>query len=215
VGLYLNSINNQLFILSTQQKMLKWGVMLNQATLQSEELQNAEVKKFTVVNYEYNSRIVDDAISLEIEPLPVVKCTLLNFDNLKPFEILVNQYQSSGVTFTNAIAILPSNPAFPANSGLMVLMGSPKNGFLEATFSLSVHFVSAVVTSSQQLTMIAYDQYGQILNQSMLPAANIVAPDATISPNQLLSVEAKDIRSVSFLAADGQFVIDDFRFCFF
>ena len=76
------------------------------------------------------------------------------------------------------------------------------------------NFVSAVVTSSQQLTMIAYDQYGQIVSQSMLPAANIVSPDATISPNQLLSVEAQNIRSVCFLAADGQFVIDDFRFCF-
>lgn len=188
--------------------------MLNQATLQSQELHKAEVKNATVITSENNNPISDEAISPEENLVPAVKCPILNFDNLKPFEIVVDQYEQLGVTFNNAIAILPSNPAFPANSGLIVLMGSPKNGFLEATFSLSVHFVSAVVTSSQQLTLIAYDQYGQILSQSMLPAANIAAPYATIPPNQLLSVEAQDIRSVCFLAADGQFVIDDFRFCF-
>ncbi|NJL80419.1 MAG: hypothetical protein HC836_48520 [Richelia sp. RM2_1_2] len=139
-------------------------------------------------------------------------CVLLELDNLKCFEVVERQYESSGIIFHNCIAIEPSNPAFPPHSGVVVLMGSPHSGLLEATFVRPVNFVSAFVTSSQRLVLSAYDRDRQLLNQAVLPCGNLANSDSGIAPNVLLSVSAQNIHSVSFRAFDGQFTIDDLGF---
>jgi hypothetical protein len=145
---------------------------------------------------------------------PVAECIFLQLDNLKCFEVVEHQYESKGVIFHNCIAIQPSNPAFPAHSGVVVLMGSPKSGLLEATFIRPVNSVSAFVTSSQRLIMSAYDRDRQVLNQAVLPTGNLANSDSGIAPNTLLSVSGDNIHSVSFRAFDGQFTVDDLSFCY-
>lgn len=141
-------------------------------------------------------------------------CISLNFDDLKCFETVERQYESWGVIFHNSIVIQPSNPAFPTHSGLKVLMGSPKSGLLEVSFLQPVNWVSALVTSSQRLVLRAYDRDRKLLAQTALPGANLANSDSPIPPNTLLSVAANDIYSVIFSAFDGQFTLDNFRFCF-
>lgn len=140
-------------------------------------------------------------------------CISLNFDDLKCFEIVERQYEGLGVIFHNSLAIQPSNPAFPTDSGITVLMGSPKSGFLEITFLQPANWVSAVVTSSQRLVLTAYDRNHQILSQTALPGSNLANSDSGIPPNTLLSIAANDIHSVTFSAFNGQFTLDNFRFC--
>ncbi|BAY64022.1 hypothetical protein NIES22_41130 [Calothrix brevissima NIES-22] len=140
-------------------------------------------------------------------------CIALNFEDLKCFETVERQYESWGVIFNNSIAIQPSNPAFPAHSGSTVLMGSPNSGSLEVSFLQPVNWVSAFVTSSQRLILTAYDRDRQMLAQTVLPAANLANSDSSIAPNALLSIAANNICHLTFSAFDGQFTLDNFRFC--
>ncbi|MEA5552222.1 hypothetical protein VB713_14855 [Anabaena cylindrica UHCC 0172] len=201
--------------------------MLNQATLQSDQIQtlkNIENTQFQPSRCGVKNEIItllwqdiveeeqDEDIYAEKVTLP--KCMRLDLDELNYFEIIDNQFKQHGLIFHNSLAIHPSNPAFPSQSGLKVLMGSPKSGFLEVNFLHPVHLVSALVTSSQRLVLEAYDQNDQLLTQSVLPTANLSNSGSEISPNTMLSVIATDIKKVKFCSFDGNFTLDEFRFCF-
>lgn len=141
------------------------------------------------------------------------KCFYLRLENLKCFEKVENQFQDLGVIFNNCMAIQPSNPAFPLRSASVVLMGSPQSGLLEASFLNPVKSVRAFITSSQRLVLSAYDRERQLVDQSVLPSANLANSDSAVSPNTLLLVSANNIHSVTFCAFDGQFTVDGFNFC--
>lgn len=201
--------------------MVKRGVMIKEATLQSNKVPTAEDRKFLRGNYvSVEKEIIDSAspsqnqIDNDEEQAAVPTCICLNLEDLKCFETVERQYERWGVIFHNSIAIQPSNPAFPAHSGVTVLMGSPKSGFLEATFLRPVCWVSTFVTSSQRLVLCAYDQNNQLLAQTALPAANLANSDSALPPSTLLSLTANDIHRITFSTFDGQFIIDDFSFCF-
>lgn len=141
------------------------------------------------------------------------ECIRLNFNDLKPFETLDDQFKDWHIIFDNCLVIQPSNPAFPSYSGSKVVMASPKSGLLEINFLRSVNWVSGLVTSSQRLVICAYDQNGELLDESVLPKANIANSDSDIPPNTMLSVSAENISKVKFFCFDGNFTLDEFRFC--
>ncbi|MDZ8032191.1 hypothetical protein [Nostoc sp. DedSLP04] len=193
--------------------------MVKQATLQSNKLPTIEDAKFALDNLNIQNEIKASARRGEVEPaldtarLTVPTCICLDLEDLKCFEAVERQYERWGVIFHNCLAIQPSNPAFPTYSGLIVLMGAPKSGFLEATFLHPVNSVSAFVTSSQRLVLSAYDRDRQLLAQTALPGSNLANSDSAISPNTLLSINVNNIHSVTFCTFDGQFTLDNFRFC--
>ncbi|MEH1854992.1 MAG: hypothetical protein V7L11_25745 [Nostoc sp.] len=193
--------------------------MVKQATLQSNKPLTIEDAKFALDNFSIQNEIKASAWHGQVEPaidaarVTVPTCISLDLEDLKCFEAVERQYERWGVIFHNSLAIQPSNPAFPTYSGLTVLMGAPKSGFLEATFLRPVNSVSAFVTSSQRLVLSAYDRDRQLLGQTVLPASNLANSDSVISPNTLLSINVNNIYSVTFCAFDGQFTLDNFRFC--
>ncbi|MBW4555349.1 MAG: hypothetical protein KME59_05315 [Trichormus sp. ATA11-4-KO1] len=193
--------------------------MVKQATLQSNKIPTVEDAKFSLDNHNVQNQVIASAKRGEFEEVfdatkvDVPTCICLNLEDLKCFETVERQYEHWGVIFHNSLAIQPSNPAFPTHSGLTVLMGSPKGGFLEATFLRPVNWVSVFVTSSQRLVLSAYDRDRQVLAQTILPSANLANSDSVLPPNSLLSITAKNIHSVTFCAFDGQFTLDNFRFC--
>ncbi|MEH1973277.1 MAG: hypothetical protein V7L02_08680 [Nostoc sp.] len=197
--------------------------MGKQATLQSNKLPTIEDAKFALDKFNIQSEIKASAwqgqVESAIDPagVTVPTCICLDLEDLKYFEAVERQYERWGVIFHNSLAIQPSNPAFPTYSGLTVLMGAPKSGFLEATFLRPVNSVSAFVTSSQRLVLSAYDRDRQLLAQTALPGSNLANSDSIISPNTLLSIlsiTGNNIYSITFCAFDGQFTLDRFRFCF-
>jgi hypothetical protein len=194
--------------------------MVKQATLQSNKVPTVEEAKFALGNCNMQEEVITLAWrgpvkqAVESAKVAVPSCICLNLEDLKCFEAVDHHYEHWGIIFHNSLAIQPSNPAFPAHSGLTVLMGAPKSGFLEATFLRPVNWVSTFVTSSQRLVLSAYDRDRQLLTQAVLPAANLANSDSAIPPNTLLSVTANNIYSVTFCAFDGQFTLDDFHFCF-
>jgi hypothetical protein len=199
--------------------MVRRGIVVKQATLQSNKVPRFEDATFAFENIDVQDYIVASTRRCQLKEvtdkttIDTPTCIYLNLEDLKCFEVVERQYEQWGVVFQNSLAIQPSNPAFPTKSGLTVLMGSPKSGFLEATFLHPAHSVSACVTSSQRLVLSAYDRDRQLISQAILPSANLANSDSALSPNILLSVSAKNIHSVTFCAFDGQFTIDDFRFC--
>ncbi|MBE9179871.1 hypothetical protein IQ268_14970 [Oculatella sp. LEGE 06141] len=139
-------------------------------------------------------------------------CVRLDLELLKCFEVVDRQFQQAGVTFANAIALRPSNPAYPSYSGTTVLMGSPKSGWVEATFSSPVRFVSGLVTSSRRTVMAAFDANNRPLGQVVTDGANLAGSDSRIAPNVELSLRADEIHRVTFYAFDGHLTIGDFSF---
>jgi hypothetical protein len=143
-------------------------------------------------------------------------CVRLDLEDLQCFEDVNSQFEQWGVIFSNAMAINPSNPAFPPHSGKMVLVGSPKSGFLEATFTQPVRFVSAFVTSSRRAVLAAYDQEGRSIAHAEIPEANLAGSESQIPPNLPLNVRVNipNIHRINFFTFDGHLCIDDFSFSF-
>lgn len=138
----------------------------------------------------------------------------LNLDSLKSFEKVDNQFQDWGVTFSNAIALHPSNPAYPCKSGRTVLMGTPKDGWLEAKFRKPVRSVSSCVTSSRCTVLSAFDENDQPVAQTESTGANLAGSNSQIAPNVKLNLTAQRIHRVTFHALGGQLTLGEFGFSF-
>lgn len=147
-------------------------------------------------------------------PINLPAYARLALEELKCFEVVDRQFEHWGITFTNAIALQPSNPAFFVRPGVTVLMGSPQSGLLEVCFKYPVRFVSALVTSSRRTVLSAYDNEGTLLIQDELIAPNLAGSNSPIPPNSPLIVKAEAISRISFYAFDGQLIVDDFSFGF-
>ncbi|MEB3343031.1 hypothetical protein [Okeania sp.] len=141
-------------------------------------------------------------------------CIHLGLQNLKSFEVINHQFQNWGLSFSNAIAIEPSNPAFGVPLGVRVIMGAPKSGLIEITFKYPVKFVSGLITSSRRTVLSAYDQNEELLAEDEMPTSNLLNSNSIITPNAKLKVTGKDIYKVIFYSFDGQLIITDLSFGF-
>jgi hypothetical protein len=145
-------------------------------------------------------------------------CVRLDVEDMDCFAVVTHQYESWGIRFKNAVAICPSNPAYPARSGTKVLMGAPENGWLEATFSRPVQHVSSFVTSSRSTVMRAFNRQNQLVAETTSPA-NLPSSHRAgesgqpASPNLRLSLDAQNIHKVTFESYSGHLTVDDLCFC--
>jgi len=139
---------------------------------------------------------------------------LLNLEDIPCFEVVERQFQEWGISFRNAIALHPSNPAFPPHSGNTVLMAAPKSGFLEILCQQPVRFFNCYVTSSQRTILSAYDSQDKILARTEMPGPNLAGSDSQIPPNAPLMLRASNISRITFYAFDGQLIVDDLSFGF-
>lgn len=138
-------------------------------------------------------------------------CVRLDLEDLPCFTVVDRQYEAWGVLFNNAIAIRPSNPVYPPYSGLMVLLGAPNSGWLEATFVHPVHYVSSFITSSRSTVMSAFNRQSQLLARIESPSANL--KNSSCSANLRLSLTATNIYRITLQSLNGQLTVDDFCFC--
>ncbi|AFY66157.1 hypothetical protein [Geitlerinema sp. PCC 7407] len=141
-------------------------------------------------------------------------CIHLLWSDLECFSTVDRQFQQWGVTFSNAVALRPSNPAFPTYGGDLVLMGAPKQGWLEVKFRRPVRYVSSRVTSSRSLQMMAYDSNGQRIAAVPLLSPNCAESGSAVSPNAPLGLHADNIHRVVFSSFDGNFTLGNLCFHF-
>lgn len=147
-------------------------------------------------------------------PQPSVRGQTLNLNGLNCFEVVERQFEEFGVIFGNAIALAPSNPAFPSPSGRIVLMGAPKSGWLEVSFIKPVRFVRGLVTSSRRTVLSAFDRNGNCITQTETLGPNLAGSESGLDPNAELTLEVPDIHRVSFYAFDGHLTVAEFTFGF-
>ena len=138
----------------------------------------------------------------------------LNLEDLKCFEAVEHQFQHYGITFKNAIALQPSNPAYPPRTSTNVLMAAPKSGWLEATFSQPICEFCCYVTSSQRTILSAYDHQDKLLIRKSMTGQNLAGSDSQIPPNVQMRIEEPNISRISFYAFDGQLTVADLSFSF-
>jgi hypothetical protein len=136
----------------------------------------------------------------------------LNLGTLKCFEIVTNQFQDRGVVFQNAIAIEPSNPAYFSPTSKILLLGNPKQGWLEATFNKPVSAIQCRITSSQRTIMSVHDAQDVLLGRAELEEANLTGSSSSLNANQSLTLEFSAIAKVTFYAFDGQITLSEFSF---
>jgi hypothetical protein len=147
-------------------------------------------------------------------PMPSEIDVRLNLQDLNCFEVVERQFEKWGAVFRNALALSPSNPAFPTHSGSIVLMGGPKSGSMEVIFTQPISRVRALVTSSRRTVLSAYDRDGQLLAKTETSAPNLAGSQSNLSPNTLLSLDSENIHRIGFYSFDGQLTVADFAFGF-
>ncbi|EKD07076.1 MAG: hypothetical protein P5702_09570 [Limnospira sp. PMC 1291.21] len=152
--------------------------------------------------------------SADYEKLPQLSPSTrirLALEKLQGFEKVEEQFQHWGIKFHNAIALQPSNPRFGIEPGVTVLMGAPKGGALEVTFSHAVRQVWARVTSSRHTVMSAFDENGQLLATDEIKVNKPSDSIGSVLPNAELTVTAKNISKITFYTFDAQLIVDHLK----
>ena len=133
-------------------------------------------------------------------------CLRLDVEDLPCFTVVEQQYEAQGVRFHNAVALHPSNPAYLTRSGVMVLLGAPRAGWLEATFVQPVQSVSSFVISSRRIVIRAFNRQNQLVAEA--------EAEANIGQGSThLHLSAPNIHRVTLESFNGQLTVDDFCFC--
>ncbi len=157
-----------------------------------------------------------DAVDLGTVELSLVKPQIgaisLDLETLNCFEVLERQFESQGVIFNNAIALAPSNPAFPSKSGRIIIMAAPKSGVIDVFFLKPVHIVNSLVTSSRRTVLSAYNQQDEQIAQVETLGPNLAGSPSLVPPNADLSLNIPNIHRVTFYAFDGHLTLAEFRF---
>ncbi len=135
----------------------------------------------------------------------------LALEHLQCFELVEKQFSSWGITFVNAIALQPSNPAFGVQPNQTVLMGAPKSGWLEVHFQHPVRRVEALVTSSRRTILSGYDQEAHEIDRTEMKAKLSNRRLPLVLPHEHLCIEAENIYKVTFYTFDGQLIVDQFK----
>lgn len=138
----------------------------------------------------------------------------LDLESLQGFEVVNHQFEQWGIQFRNAIALQPSNPAYPAKTGTMVLIAGPKSGWMEVLFNRPIRGLSCYVTSSRRITLTGFNEQNEAIAYTELPEANLATLNGSIAPNARLTLttETPEIYRINFSAFDGQFSVDEFYF---
>lgn len=139
----------------------------------------------------------------------------LDLEDLPSFAVVDRQYAPWGVLFNNAVAICPSNPAYPPRSGMMVMLGAPQNGWLEATFLQPVQYVGGFITSSRCTVMRAFDSQNELVAETETASLNQFDRYDQLSTmaNLRLSLNASNICRITLHSFNGHLTVDDFCFC--
>lgn len=169
------------------------------------------------INSEFNSAeitVYPEREELNLERKFAVKTSTkirLALEELYCFEVIENQFQHLGITFNNAIALQPSNPAFVIKPTTTVIMGAPKGGHLEINFKYPVQKVCGMITSSSGTALLAYDVEGKKVGETRMSVSHYISSDALNFPHAQLKLSGFNIQKVIFETFDGQLILHHFK----
>lgn len=146
----------------------------------------------------------------EIKPKFIVNTSTpirLALEALNCFEVVENQFQHWGITFENAIALQPSNPAFVLKPATTVIMAAPKGGVLEINFKYPVQKVCGLITSSRATVLSAYNIECQKVAETRMNVSPHLNSDSLNFPNAQLQLSGFNLQKITFETFDGQLIL--------
>lgn len=136
----------------------------------------------------------------------------LNFEDLAAFEPVGDRYANLGVHFTGAVALMPSNPAFPPRSGSQVLMPVANQLGITVELRHPARRVGAFAIGSQPVKITAFDKDNNRIDRAGTEASCEISRTGQ-QPHHRLEVQGRDIVKVVFDSA-APFILDDvFFYC--
>lgn len=193
------------FCNSVQDRGQDWGNRADLEMAASPPLQGADLRGADLSL----GAVAGSPVQMPVQmPVQTPVCVRLDLEDLSCFTVVDRHYEAWGVRFENAVALHPSNPAYPAHSGVMVLLGAPQGGWLEATFLRPVQYVSSMVMSSRRTVMRAFNRQNLLVAEAEA-AANLGEGGAFLR----LAAEGQGIHRVTLESLNGQLTVDDFCFC--
>jgi hypothetical protein len=187
------------------------NLMIDEEFPAVEVIRNSELEN--PINSEFNSAeitVYPEREELNWEQELAIKTSTkirLALEELYCFEVIENQFQPWGITFNNAIALQPSNPAFVIKPTTTVIMGAPKGGHLEINFKYPVHKVCGMITSSSGTALLAYDVEGKKVAETRMSVSHYISSDALNFPHAQLKLSGFNIQKVIFETFDGQLIL--------
>ena len=136
----------------------------------------------------------------------------LDFQDLKAFERVTDQYQHLGVQFEQTIALSPSNPAFQPRTGSMAVMPPSHHKSITVSFLRSIAKVGAYVSNVIAVTLTAYDEDGNSLGSASSQPCSSPKPGVALE-RQLLALEIEGVAYVTF-HCDAPFILNDLFFLY-
>lgn len=136
----------------------------------------------------------------------------LDFQDLKAFERVTDQYQHLGVEFSQAIALSPSNPAFGRPTGSMAVMPPSHQKSITVSFLRSIAKVGAYVSNVRPVTLTAYDKDDNSLGSASSQPCSSLEPGVPLE-QQLLELEIEGVAYVTF-HSDAPFILNDLFFLY-
>lgn len=166
--------------------------------------------------FEQTLTVSPQRVSPKFKPAPPPSSTIvqLELEALNCFETVENQFDLWGITFKNAIALQPSNPAFITKPDQVVLMSGPNSGFVEIHFHHPLRYIEARIISSQSTILSAFNADNQEIASTQTPPSESRTVTASVLPPTLLKIQAEDIYKVMFSTFDGQLIIDHLKLHF-
>lgn len=122
----------------------------------------------------------------------------LDLQVLKPLESVMHQFESRGVVFEDAIALIPSNPRFICRSGQFVLMPAHPDNTLAIDPQPMVQRLYLCGRGTQPIVVKTWDADG---NLQSTQTADLPPSDSTLLPCQILKLATEGIHRIELSSA--------------
>ncbi len=149
-------------------------------------------------------------------PSPRLRLFQLDFEELAAFEPVGDRYANLGIHFMGAVALMPSNPAFPPHSGSLVLMPVANQLGITVELRRPARLLGAFAIGSKPVRLTAFDKDN---NRIARAGTEVSGENSRIGhrllalPHYRLEVQARNIVKAIFDSA-APFILDDvFFYC--
>ncbi|MEM8810693.1 MAG: hypothetical protein AAGF01_32180 [Cyanobacteria bacterium P01_G01_bin.38] len=122
----------------------------------------------------------------------------VDFQDLKPLEPVTCQFESRGLVFEDAIALIPSNPRFICRSGQSVLMPAHPDNTLAIEPQPMVQRLYLCGRGTQPIVVKTWDADG---NLQSTQTADLPQLDSPLLPCQILKLSTEGIHRIELSSA--------------
>ncbi len=137
----------------------------------------------------------------------------ISFEALSAFDRVTTQFESLGVRFHNAIALKPSNPAFPQDTDACVLLPTQNNSSLALDFVQPMTWIEVSVSSVQAVRLRGFDASDEVLTEAgdAYDYCNLGAHPNHELPQQQLRIAAAGLSKV-VIESDTPLTLNEISF---